>query len=100
MRSRFKTLPNKSGIHHLLRRAVNECTLVTIPGAEDFVFPGVVPRYRVGQDLLHVLVDCDWTTELDFLGQFALQPLGVWPWCWGNTVKLQGLASCEKEMKD
>ena len=79
---------------------MNECTLVTIPGAEDFVFSGVVPRHRVGEDLLHVLVDCDWTTELDLLGQLALQPLGVWPWCWGNTVKLQGLASCEKDMKN
>ena len=74
--------------------------LVTIPGAEDFVFSGVVPRYRVGQDLLHVLVDCDWTTELDFLGQFALQPLGVRLGGWGNTMELQGLASCEKEMKN
>ena len=79
---------------------MNESTLVTIPGAEDFVFSGVVPRYRVGQDLLHVLVDCDWTTELDFLGQFALQPLGVRLGGWGNTMELQGLASCEKEMKN
>ena len=73
---------------------------MTILGAKDFVFSGVVSRYRVGQDLLHVLVDCDWTTELDLLGQLALQPLRVWLGGWGNTVKLQRLASCEKDMEN